>query len=239
MPIGLPLRSSTRVCCVGLVVADASSGWAAWGRCRSRGTGRSARTAPAPPRPAAPPSTSLATRKMRSRWSPPPPPPPGASAGPACLPAAPARIGVIHVDSDQVVVPVGPRAVAHPGSVTGRRAAFNKATSVASAGDHPAPAHTCRLTMRHNVANLPVPTEDQALPGRGRADAGARDTFRERQRASSRRSRTGCRRRCSGMGCFWGAERKFWQMPGRLQHRGRLRRWLARPTPPTARCAAA
>ena len=27
-----------------------------------------------------------------------------------------------------------------------------------------------------------------------------------------------------GMGCFWGAERLFWQTAGRLQHRGRLRR---------------
>ena len=26
------------------------------------------------------------------------------------------------------------------------------------------------------------------------------------------------------MGCFWGAERKFWQAPGRLHDRGRLRR---------------
>ena len=29
-----------------------------------------------------------------------------------------------------------------------------------------------------------------------------------------------------GMGCFWGAERKFWQAPGVYTHRGRLRRRL-------------
>ena len=29
-----------------------------------------------------------------------------------------------------------------------------------------------------------------------------------------------------GMGCFWGAERMFWQTPGRLHHGGRLRRRL-------------
>ena len=26
-----------------------------------------------------------------------------------------------------------------------------------------------------------------------------------------------------GLGCFWGAERIFWELPGRLHHRRRLR----------------
>ena len=33
-----------------------------------------------------------------------------------------------------------------------------------------------------------------------------------------------------GMGCFWGAERNFWQTDGRLHHGGRLRRRLT-PNP--------
>ena len=28
-----------------------------------------------------------------------------------------------------------------------------------------------------------------------------------------------------GLGCFWGAEKAFWQLPGRLQHSRRLRGW--------------
>ena len=34
----------------------------------------------------------------------------------------------------------------------------------------------------------------------------------------------GLERAVFGMGCFWGAEKKFWQLPRRLQHRRRLRR---------------
>ena len=40
-----------------------------------------------------------------------------------------------------------------------------------------------------------------------------------------------------GMGCFWGAERLFWQTPGRVLDRGRLRRRLHRRTRPTRRRA--
>ena len=29
-----------------------------------------------------------------------------------------------------------------------------------------------------------------------------------------------------GLGCFWGAERKFWEAPGRVDDRGRLCRRL-------------
>ena len=34
-----------------------------------------------------------------------------------------------------------------------------------------------------------------------------------------------------GMGCFWGAEKKFWQLHGVYTHRGRLRRRARRPNP--------
>ncbi len=42
-----------------------------------------------------------------------------------------------------------------------------------------------------------------------------------------------------GMGCFWGAERIFWEADGRLHDGGRLRRVAPPRTPPTRRSAAA
>ena len=48
----------------------------------------------------------------------------------------------------------------------------------------------------------------------------------------------GLSRAVFGMGCFWGAEKKFWQTAGRLHHGGRLRRRASRRTPRTARSAA-
>ena len=41
-----------------------------------------------------------------------------------------------------------------------------------------------------------------------------------------------------GLGCFWGAERKFWQVPGRLLHGGGLCRGPDARTRPTKKCAA-
>ena len=80
--------------------------------------------------------------------------------------ATSARIGVVHVDAQQVVFPVGPRAVAHPASVTAWGWVQLRASG-RRAGDHDARRPIISvLTMRHNVATLPVPTEDQALPGR-------------------------------------------------------------------------
>ena len=42
-----------------------------------------------------------------------------------------------------------------------------------------------------------------------------------------------------GLGCFWGAEELYWQLPGRLVDVGRLRRWLHRRTRRTRRSARA
>ncbi len=55
---------------------------------------------------------------------------------------------------------------------------------------------------------------DEALPGR--AEPLRHPTARRVPRPPDQtaRSRRACARRCSALGCFWGAERLFWQTPG-------------------------
>ena len=66
--------------------------------------------------------------------------------------------------------------------------------------------------MRHTVANLPVPTEGQALPGRAEALDVPETHF-----VNGNRIKPPFPAEMSmavfGMGCFWGAEKKFWQIP--------------------------
>ena len=61
---------------------------------------------------------------------------------------------------------------------------------------------------------LKVVSPEQALPGRSRENAGARVSTSSTARRSSRRFRRASSSRVFGLGCFWGAERKFWQTPG-------------------------
>ena len=44
--------------------------------------------------------------------------------------------------------------------------------------------------------------------------ARARSSTSSTATACSRRSRRACRSRLFGLGCFWGAERMFWNLPG-------------------------
>ena len=68
-------------------------------------------------------------------------------------------------------------------------------------------------------------TPDRALPGRDREMPVPERHF-VLGTPLRRRSRTASRPPSSAMGCFWGAERVFWQAPGRLHDGGRLRRRL-------------
>ena len=80
--------------------------------------------------------------------------------------------------------------------------------------------------------------EGQGAAGPDRADAGAGRALRESATARAAVP-AGLELAMFGMGCFWGAERKFWEAPRRVLDRGRLRRRATRRTPPTRRCAAA
>lgn len=64
-----------------------------------------------------------------------------------------------------------------------------------------------------NRVKTVLPTADQALPGRDQVMA-----VPDRHFVSGRPLLgpfpAGCERLLLGMGCFWGAERRFWQMPG-------------------------
>jgi peptide-methionine (S)-S-oxide reductase len=66
--------------------------------------------------------------------------------------------------------------------------------------------------MRHTVAHLPVPTEGQALPGRAEALDVPETHF-----VNGNRIKPPFPAEMStavfGMGCFWGAEKTFWQIP--------------------------
>ncbi len=67
------------------------------------------------------------------------------------------------------------------------------------------------MLFSRKPANLP--TVDQALPGRSGAIATAERHF-VFDRALKASPPEGYSRAVFGLGCFWGAERLFWQMPG-------------------------
>jgi hypothetical protein len=82
-----------------------------------------------------------------------------------------------------------------------------------------------------------IPSKAEALPGR--ADPmPVPDTHFVNQHRLTPPFPDGLQRALFGMGCFWGAEKKFWSVPGvystAVGYAGGTRR-----TPPTARCARA
>ena len=76
--------------------------------------------------------------------------------------------------------------------------------------------------MWFDTAKLKMPAEGEALPGR-------RETMPVPSRHHVKGAPLvgpfpGMETAIFGMGCFWGAERKFWQAPGVVHHGGRIRR---------------
>ena len=61
---------------------------------------------------------------------------------------------------------------------------------------------------------LAMPKAGEALAGRAEPIATRRDAFRQRQAAEGALSGRVWRQALFGLGCFWGAERVFWKMPG-------------------------
>ena len=83
-----------------------------------------------------------------------------------------------------------------------------------------------------------IPTADEALPGR---ETAMRLSGRHFVNGASINAPfpAGIEQAVFGLGCFWGAERKFWQQPGRVHDGGRVRGRPHARTPPTKKCAPA
>ena len=60
---------------------------------------------------------------------------------------------------------------------------------------------------------LSIPSPDQALPGRSQAIPTAQTHFVNGAPLKGPYPE-GAEKALFGLGCFWGAERKFWQVPG-------------------------
>jgi peptide-methionine (S)-S-oxide reductase len=67
--------------------------------------------------------------------------------------------------------------------------------------------------MRYDAEKLRVPTEAEALPGRSERMATPEQHFVNGARLTPPFP-DHLRKALFGMGCFWGAEKKFWQTPG-------------------------
>jgi len=91
------------------------------------------------------------------------------------------------------------------------------------------------MALFSSATALRLPRPDQALPGREAAMPVPEAHF-----VNGHPLRppfpTGMQQVVFGMGCFWGAERKFWEAPGSTRPR-----WVmpaaTRRTPPTRKCA--
>ena len=68
-----------------------------------------------------------------------------------------------------------------------------------------------------------IPAQDEALPGRNTPLPISGKHFVNGSNIKQPAS-AGLEEAVFGLGCFWGAERKFWETSGRGFHRGGLRR---------------
>ena len=68
--------------------------------------------------------------------------------------------------------------------------------------------------MAHDVTRMKVPTEQQALPGRSEPLTVPERHFVNADARIKPPFPAGLATAVFGLGCFWGAERKFWQTPG-------------------------
>ena len=66
-----------------------------------------------------------------------------------------------------------------------------------------------------------IPAQDEALPGRNTPLPISGKHFVNGSNIKQP-APGGLEEAVFGLGCFWGAERKFWQIPGRGHHRGGL-----------------
>ena len=69
------------------------------------------------------------------------------------------------------------------------------------------------MAIFSSSTKLRIPTPEQALPGRAEALAVPETHFLNGNRLTPPFP-AGLETAVFGMGCFWGAERKFWQAPG-------------------------
>ena len=83
-----------------------------------------------------------------------------------------------------------------------------------------------------------LPTKEAALPGRSEAMP-VPETHFVNGAPIKGPFPAGLEQAVFGLGCFWGAERKFWQLPGVYTHRRRLRAPDTRRIRPTVKSAAA
>ena len=81
-----------------------------------------------------------------------------------------------------------------------------------------------------------MPTAEEALPGRDQAIVAPGEHF-VLGTPMAPPFPDGTEQVVLGMGCFWGAERMFWERDRRVHHRRRIRRRAIRPTRPTRRSA--
>src|SRR5688572_22777297 len=109
---------------------------------------------------------------------------------------------------------MGPRdhASARPGSVTSR--APNSATSAMRQGGRRMANHRTldHVSLFHRKS-LDLPTADTALPGRDR-EMPVPDRHDVLGTPLRPPFPDGLEQAVFGLGCFWGAERKFWQLDG-------------------------
>ena len=86
-------------------------------------------------------------------------------------------------------------------------------------------------------SKLRMPTKEQALPGRAEA-MDVPDAHHVNGARLTPPFPAGLERAVFGMGCFWGAEKKFWQLPVSTRRRSAMQQG-SRRIQPIVRSAAA